>query len=152
MNYIIVPTVLCVLTFWSCDSGKEKNDVSQQKWKDEINTTEKEFARMAIDEGIPAAFLEYAADDAVLLRNNNLIIGREALRESYSGQKAGGTKVSLSWSPDFVDVSLSGDLGYTYGKYTYTATDSVGHTNVVEGIFHTVWKRQPDGKWRFVWD
>ena len=152
MKSITVSTVLCVLTFWSCNSGKEKNDISQQTWKDEILATEREFAKMAMDDGIPAAFLEYAAEDAVLMRNNNLIIGREALRESYSEQNAGGTKVSLSWSPDFVDVSLSGDLGYTYGKYTYTATDSVGHTNVVEGVFHTVWKRQSDGNWRFVWD
>ena len=21
-----------------------------------------------------------------------------------------------------------------------------------EGVFHTVWKRQPDGSWKFVWD
>jgi ketosteroid isomerase-like protein len=152
MKSITVSTVLCILTCCSCNSGNEKNVISQETWKDEILATERAFAKMAMDDGIPAAFLEYAAEDAVLLRNNNLIIGREALRESYSEQHAGGTKVSLNWSPDFVDVSLSGDLGYTYGKYTFTTTDSVGHTNVMEGVFHTVWKRQPDGKWRFVWD
>jgi ketosteroid isomerase-like protein len=49
-------------------------------------------------------------------------------------------------------VSACGDLGYTWGSYTFTATDSLGATHRSEGIFHTVWKRQPDGSWKFVWD
>jgi ketosteroid isomerase-like protein len=107
---------------------------------------------MAQKEGIPEAFLAYSAEDVVLLRNNTLIIGKEALKESYSNSESETGKVSLTWKPDFVDVASSGDLGYTYGKYVYTTTDSIGNKNVVEGIFHTVWKKQPDGKWKFVWD
>ena len=88
----------------------------------------------------------------VLLRNNSLIIGIDSLRESYKNKESEIGKVSLTWKPDFVDVAISGDLGYTYGKYVYTTTDSIGTKNVLEGIFHTVWKRQPDGTWKFVWD
>ena len=61
-------------------------------------------------------------------------------------------KAKLEWIPDFVDVSASGDLGYTYGKYTITTIDSIGQTIKRGGIFQTIWKRQPDGRWRFVWD
>jgi ketosteroid isomerase-like protein len=56
----------------------------------------------------------------------------------------------LTWSPDFIDVSASGDMAYTYGKYNYTTTDSLGNVSEIEGIFHTVWKRQADGNWKFV--
>ncbi len=114
--------------------------------------TENEFAEMAEKEGIPKAFLTFAAEDVVVLRNNRLIIGKEALKESYCNRKTEWENVSLTWKPDFVDVSASGDLGYTYGKYAYTTTDSAGNTKVTEGIFHTVWKRQSNGKWWFVWD
>lgn len=144
--------LMLLLSFliYSCNANMKKDSI--EKWKSEIVDTEQEFAEMALKEGIPKAFLAYAAKDVVLLRNNSLIIGIDSLRESYKNKKAELGKVSLTWKPDFVDVASSGDMGYTYGKYVYTTTDSIGNKNVVEGVFHTVWKRQADGKWKFVWD
>ena len=142
--------LLLSVLIYSCNTNMKQDSI--EKWKNEIIETEQEFAEMALNEGIPKAFLTYAAKDVVLLRNNSLIIGIDSLRESYKNEKSELGKVSLTWKPDFVDVALSGDLGYTYGKYVYTTTDSIGGKNVVEGVFHTVWKRQPDGKWKFVWD
>ncbi len=150
MNKILRLTLLLSVLAYSCNTNMKQDSI--EKWKNEITDTEQEFAKMAHDEGIPKAFLTYAAKDVVLHRNNSLIIGIDSLRESYKNNKSEFAKLSLTWKPDFVDVSLSGDLGYTYGKYIYTITDSTGKKNVVEGIFHTVWKRQADGKWKFVWD
>ena len=59
---------------------------------------------------------------------------------------------SLVWEPDFIDVSVAGDLAYTYGKFTYTSITESGDTLTSKGIFHTVWKRQEDGSWKYVWD
>jgi len=123
-----------------------------ERWKQEIVNTEKEFSAMAKKEGISKAFLTFADDQAVIMRNNTLIIGKESLRSSFEKQDKGSGNVSLTWVPDFVDVSASGDLGYTYGKYEYSVTDSLGNVTLDSGIFHTVWKRQLDGSWRFVWD
>ncbi len=137
------------LLSYSCDTGVKEDSI--EKWKSEIVETEKAFADLVQKEGIPAGFLAFAADDVVLNRGKRLIIGKEALAESYKNtSKQPG--VNLSWIPDFVDVSSSGDLGYTYGKYVYAITDSTGHTEEDTGVFHTVWKRQSDGTWRFVWD
>ena len=96
--------------------------------------------------------MTYAAEDVVIKKRKRVQIGKEALRESYKNRKSSSDKVSLIWKPDFVDVSSSGDLGYTYGKYISTRTDSLGMVKRDTGIFHTVWRRQADGKWRFVWD
>ena len=137
--------LLCVPFFHACTSREDQ----LEKYKQEIVDTEKEFSDLARKEGIPAAFLAFAAEDAVLMRNNTLVIGKEALKESFRGSPK---NVSLSWQPDFVDVAESGDLGYTYGKFIYTSTDSLGKKSVQEGVFHTVWKRQADGSWKFVWD
>ena len=141
-----LPVFLMVTMLMGCGSRQD----SLEKWKNEIAETEKEFAAMAQQEGIPEAFLAFAADDAVLMRNNVLVIGKEAMKESL--ESGSGQNASLSWKPDFVDVSSCGDLGYTYGKFVYTLTDSLGNTQEIEGVFHTVWKRQEDGSWKFVWD
>lgn len=128
--------------------GSQTSDV--EKWKSEIVETEKAFAAMAKEQGIPEAFVAFAADDAVILRNNTLFKGKAGIGSSFS--QATADKRELTWAPDFVDVSAAGDLGYTYGKYSVSVTDSLGNKTVNEGIFHTVWKRQPDGTWKFVWD
>ena len=126
------------------------NGQSIQKWKDEIVKAEKDFAAMAKDKGVKTAFLEFAAEDAVLKQENTLHIGKDAIRIHLERQPTDG--ISLSWKPEFVDVSSSGDLGYTYGYYTLTFTDPEGKKLENKGVFHTVWKRQTDGSWKFVWD
>lgn len=141
-------TLFLVSILLSCIPG-DKNKI--EKWKQEIIETERAFAEMAQKEGIPKAFLTFAADDVAMLRGKDLIKGKIALRASYENQTV-SSDVTLTWTPDFVDVSSSGDLGYTYGKYIYTSTDSLGNKQTNEGIFHTVWKRQTDGTWKFVWD
>jgi ketosteroid isomerase-like protein len=122
-----------------------------EDWKNEILLTELNFAQMVAEEGIPKAFLYYADENAVLMRNNQLIIGKGAIKNLYVSIEK-DPNISLTWKADFVDVSSSGDLGYTYGEYTYSFKDENGNTQSEKGIFHTVWKRQENGDWRFVWD
>ncbi|GAA4303300.1 YybH family protein [Aestuariibaculum suncheonense] len=124
------------------------NQKQMQLWKQEVLDTEHLFSEMAQKEGINKAFLYFASEEAVLLRNNKLIKGKSALAEYMTNSNS----KNLKWSPDFVDVALSGDLAYTYGEYTYTHQDSTGNDITTKGIFHTVWKRQNDGSWKFVWD
>jgi ketosteroid isomerase-like protein len=143
MYYFIIAASLFL---FSCNSKTEQKSI--EKWKQEIKETELNFAKMAKEEGIEKAFTNYAAEDAVLMRNNDLINGLKNIGIHYKNQTSKG----LDWTPDFVDVAASGDLGYTYGHYTYSYIDSAGNAAVDTGIFHTVWKRQPDGNWLFVWD
>lgn len=138
--------IALLLTILACQN---KNSTSgEEKWKHEILESEQNFAKMVQNEGIHNAFVSFAADSAVLMRNNKLIKGKKAIDEHYKGSN---TK-SLTWTADFIEVSNSGDLAYTYGIYQYTFQDSLGKDQVDTGIFHTVWKRQSDGTWKFVWD
>lgn len=118
--------------------------------KEEIRATEEAFAQMAASEGLSAAFARYADTSAVLNRGTYLIHGRDSIRQFYRSPRY--QNVKLQWSPDFIEVSSSADLGYTYGRYTFTAPDSTGNPVSSNGYFHTVWKRQSDGSWLFVWD
>ncbi len=144
MKNSLLYLIFIFLLFNSC---KKSETDSIEKWKQEIRQAEEDFANMAKEKGIHDAFLFYAADEAVLKRGS-LIIGKESIDKHLEKS----TSKNLSWSPDFVDVSSSGDLGYTYGKYIYKYTDSIGNTLEDTGIFHTVWKRQANGSWKFVWD
>ena len=144
--------IILILVVLPLGCNPKTNEASIEKWKQEIVDTEHAFAAMAKTEGIPEAFLAYAADSAVLMRNNSLVIGKGEMVEYFETQSGNSSDMSLSWEPDFVDVSSSGDLGYTYGKFIFSITDSTGVKQEGTGVFHTVWKRQQDGSWKFVWD
>ena len=150
MKIFISLFVPSFLLFISCTTGASADRM--ELWKQEIMDVEGDFAAMAAKEGIPEAFLFYAAEDAVLMRGDQLYIGKQKLEEHFLQINTQPLDASLNWKPDFVDVSVSGDLAYTYGPYTYSYTDSTGNTVEHNGVFHTVWKRQADGSWRFVWD
>jgi ketosteroid isomerase-like protein len=144
---LLILLIPCLLLL-ACHHDKSKETID--KSKQEIVATEKAFAAMAKKDGLGPAFGWYAAEDAAVNYNDKLLKGRSEIKEHYSGKKY--QNVSLDWSPDFVDASASGDMGYTYGNYTFIRKDSTGKTETFKGIFHTVWKKQADGTWRFVWD
>lgn len=123
----------------------------QEKWKKEIADTEKAFATMAQEKGLSFAFLHFAAEDAVLNRNDSLLMGKTAIANWFEQQPM-TPGATLTWSPDYIDVSSSGDLGYTYGRYLFGMTGPDGQKVQRRGVFHTVWKRQTDGSWKYVWD
>lgn len=106
---------------------------------------------MAAQKGIAEAFWFFADSEAVIKRgNDSLIKGKEGIRNFYS--KDFYKSASVKWSPDFIDAAAGGDLAYTYGKYVWQSKDSSGKLVEAAGVFHTVWKKQKDGAWKYVWD
>lgn len=148
MKKTIVILAINSLLFLSCNSSPSVKNL--KKWKAEIVETEKKFNDLAQNEGLVKAFETYAARDGVINRQRKIIKGKTAIAEWY--KKDVRPNETLTWKPDFVDVSNSGDLGYTYGTAVFTTIDSLGNKNERKGKFHTVWKRQANGSWRFVWD
>ena len=132
----------------SCQPGVNQKQV--QDAKNAIVQTERDFESMAKTKGLSEAFSYYADSSACLNRGSYVIHGKDSIRMFYTAPRY--KDVLLEWKPDFVEVSASADLGYTYGKYTFTAMDSAGNKTESKGIFHTVWKKQANGVWRFVWD
>lgn len=146
MKCFIVTLFLLLLI--SC---AEKKSIDINAVKKEIADAEKAFETMTKEKGIAEAFAYYADSNAVIKRaNDTLITGKEEIRKFYSDDfyKA----ASVTWSPDFIDVSEKGDMAYTYGKYLWQSKDSTGKPIEFKGVFHTVWKKQKDGSWRYVWD
>lgn len=144
---LIVVGFLIIFLFAVCNNKDEKMDMVN--YKEQIAKAEKDFAELAKEKGLKIAFTAFAAEDAALNRGK-IIKGKKEIEKFYADEKY--DNVSLQWKPDFIDVSSSGDLGYTYGQYEFVGVDENGDTLKSTGIFHTVWKKQPNGEWRFVYD
>ena len=146
--YSRILILIYIPLLFSCATNTGSGKI--ELYKTEILNTELAFAMLVREEGLKAGFLAYASDDAVLNRDNKLIKGKSAMEEYFNNIKL--EDVVLEWYPDYVYASASGDLGYTYGSYTFEARNSNGELIKDTGIFHTVWKKGVDGRWRFVWD
>ena len=138
--------LLVVLSVFGC---KEKKAASFDSVNEKIilMQADKAFSDMSVDKGMKAAFIEFIDSNGVLLKPNHLpIVGANAI--DYLIQE-NDTAYTLNWQPQNAFVSRSADLGYTYGVYAL-------HPKKIDTIFYgtyvSIWKRQSDGKWKFVLD
>ena len=138
MKKIIAITFL----FISCDS--QQTDLSQQA-ADEIVQADKDMNILASKEGFYKALLAYADDSVVKPQEGQLpVIGKSSLEKFWSDKP--DTK-EISWEPYKAEAARSGDLGYTLGNWKLVSKDTTMYGN-----YYTIWKKQPDGKWKFTVD
>lgn len=96
-------------------------------------------------------WLSYLAPDALIFPPNSpTITGLETIRNSVVQWFA--SPGNMNSKTDKVEVSRSGDLGYTYGVYEYTFKGADGETVTDRGKYLTVWKKQSDSKWKALVD
>jgi ketosteroid isomerase-like protein len=132
---ILIPIISCRNTSSGTSSGV-------------LLQTDRDFSAMSVNEGMFKAFLHFIADDGVILRNNSFPSkGKDTLKEYFSAKS--DTGFVLTWEPLFENISEGGDLGYTYGIHTNTNKSTGEKTR---GTYVTIWKKQPDGSWKFVLD
>ncbi len=118
--------------------------------KKEVAAMEDAFCAMATEKGLLAAFKFYAAPDVAFIDTDpRKFRGLEAVQERMGPDQPG---VKLTWSAYFTDVSADGTLGYNYGRFESRRPGPDGKEVVRGGWFLTIWKRQPDGSWRYVMD
>jgi ketosteroid isomerase-like protein len=143
----LLPLMLSLALFHACRPPLP----DPEKLRQEITDVERVFMERLQKEGPAEAFAAFAAPDAVIKReNDSLIKGPQAIRHYY--EKPVYAKARAEWHPTQVMLSDDGTMAWTYGPYIWTIADSSGKESKFSGIFHTVWKRQPDGSWKYVWD
>lgn len=125
--------------------------VDKEKVKAEVMAVEQAFEQMAAEKGIAVAFAHFAAADAVIKREHDTLIhGPEGIRHYYS--KPNMLRAKVTWTPEHVEVAEDGSMASTYGQYLWTMPADSGAPVEFSGVFHTVWKRQASGEWKYVWD
>lgn len=126
-------------------SKKENTDNVAISTKIDMMNADRNFSAMSEEKGLRNAYSEFIDGNGVLLRPGSLpITGGDAVDFIM---QSNDTSFVMTWEPKNATLSSSGDLGYTYGVYSLKHK---GEDSVIYGSYVTIWKRQPDGKWKFV--
>lgn len=141
---------LLLIFLAACSTVEEKPAKTKEEVIQEIYDMEQAFNDKIAAEGVGAGFIHFAAEDAALNRGGRMIQGKAAITKFYNART--NTNESLVWKPDYVDVSDDLTMAYTWGPYTFKGTRANGENFEVSGIFHTIWKKQQDGSWKYVYD
>jgi ketosteroid isomerase-like protein len=105
----------------------------------------------AVSTGGSAAWVSWFAEDGAIIQQGMGEIRGHAAITSAVGY-LDDPLVSLTWEPARAEIALSGDLGWTTGTYVYQSGDSLGTQTRSEGLYVSIWRRQPDGTWKVVMD
>lgn len=125
------------------------NDMTVDDYKQQLLEVDRAFSALSVEKGMQAAFGTCMADDVIIYRPSaDPFRGRAAALPLYPDR----TDIILEWEPFLADVSSAGDLGYTLGAYTLTVPTPDGGQSVSKGHYVSIWKRQADGSWKFVFD
>jgi len=140
---IRIATVLLVLTVMSCNQQKVDTKAEGEK----VMQLSKEWSQAA-SAGDVEKIVEYWADDAVVMSAGEPVLsGKQAIRkmveESY---KMPGFRIS--WQPQSVVVSESGDMAYLIENSQVSFTDSTGKPVTIHNKAVSIWRKQAGGSWK----
>jgi ketosteroid isomerase-like protein len=102
-----------------------------------VVAAERAFAADGLALGVRDSFLKHAAPEAVVLSPEPMLA-----RAAFEAPQPKGSP--LVWWPLWAGISRSGDLGFTTGPYSVDGK--------LRGYYFTVWARQPDGAWKWLFD
>ncbi|MFN3521363.1 MAG: nuclear transport factor 2 family protein [Phenylobacterium sp.] len=103
-----------------------------------VVAAERAFAADGLALGVKQSFLKHSTPDAILFAPEPV-----KAHDLY-GARPDKPGPALVWWPVWAGLAESGDLGFTSGPATYDGKPS--------GWYFTVWKRQADGGWKWVYD
>jgi ketosteroid isomerase-like protein len=114
-----------------------------------IKIADLELAKAVTDRSLQS-FLAVVDDDAVFF-GRDVSRGKDAVSKAWLPFFT-DRNLFLKWHPNQVYVSSSADLGYSIGEYQRIGKDSSGNPTTVTGSYVSIWRKQPDGKWKIVLD
>ena len=120
-----------------------------EKAKAEILAADKAFSALSLKEGPKEAFLAYMEGDGKLLSEQ--LQGAAGINFHFSQLPSTAT---LTRETSYVEASASGDMGYTWGRYTLSMPlPKYGPKPYVrQGSYVTIWRRQIAGSWKIALD
>lgn len=135
--------LIVILLLGSFAFAKSKRD----KAIAEVAQAERDFAKMSVAEGTRAAFFANFTEDGISFGPQPT-----KMRDLFGPPPPAGTprKTKLDWYPIWTDAARSGDVAFSTGpSVTY---DFASGKAIRWGNFASVWRKQPDGKWKVVVD
>ena len=151
---VILAVVIISIVLISRNTGNSSINKSPEHIKQlnqSLIDTDRNFYRVSTQKGLGRAFIDFADDSVSLIRDNEFpIIGKTELAKHYLNHES--DIKPLYWGPVKAEASPDGQLGYTLGKWEYQGVDKSGKKITEYGDYLTVWKRQENGLWKYVYD
>lgn len=142
--------VAALMLLQGCGPGGGEGYVPEQGqldvWTAELIQADELFAETIATEGLSRWGSFFSPNGAVIREGVGEIQGIEAIQASMDAVSASVT--SFTWGPERAEVSASGDLGYTVGRYRTTGLNAEGVEMESTGMYVSVWRRQSDGEWK----
>jgi ketosteroid isomerase-like protein len=144
----ITAVVLLFLLLCTCFISPLRSQ-TQQAGPELLMKLEADFAKATAERGWDGYISYYAEDSAELSNGEPIVSGRENIRKTLGTWDPG---MSLTWTPVKADMSASGDMGYTFGTFVFTANGKDGKPITSTGKYASIWRKQKDGSWKVVMD
>jgi ketosteroid isomerase-like protein len=133
----MIRTLLFAAALSACASGPSAELPSAAP----VIAAERAFASRAGEIAWIPAFREFVAPDGQMARPEGYI---DAPAQLASAENDGNR--NLFWWPAFAGISRSGDFGFTTGPVSFD------EQRTPRMHYFTVWRRQPDGSWKWIYD
>ena len=108
---------------------------------------DRDFAKATADKGVDG-WMAYMAPGAVLLGTDPKATP-DRIRATMADELQPGAH--LTWEPTKAGF-ISAGLGYTIGRFEFSATDKQGKMMSFKGSYMTTWQLQKDGTWKVIGD
>jgi len=109
----------------------------------QVRDAERAFAKTMADRD-HNAFASFVADEAVFFNEADVLRGKTAVAAGWK-RLYEGPRAPFSWDPDRVEVLDTGTLALSSGPVRDPSGKRVG-------TFNSVWRREPGGAWKVVFD
>jgi ketosteroid isomerase-like protein len=111
--------------------------------------TDNEFSRISKREGFSNAFKNFSSTTVRLYRENHFpLVEKEQIYKILTENDG-----FLKWKPENAKVSISTDLGYTYGIAEFwSKTNNAKSEPDEKRCYMRIWKKESEGKWKIVLD
>ena len=145
-KWIAGPALVVAAFFAGCDKPPAVD--TREADAKAVRAVETAWAKDAASKNV-ATFVKYYTPDAlVLMTGAPPMRGTEAITGGLKGAMA-DPNFSITFETTKVTVAKSGDLAYTEGTFSQTATEAASKKKITEkGIYVTCWIKQADGGWK----
>lgn len=131
-------SIAAVLLLWGSVAAAQAPDLRAQ-----VMQAEDAFAKTLADRD-HVAFTRMLAEEAVFFGRDGAQRGRDAVAAGWKPLFE-GKQAPFAWRAETVEVLASGTLALSSGPVLDPAGKQIG-------TFNSIWRREPDGTWRVVFD
>ena len=149
MRRFLGSTVAVAVLGLLAGAGRGRAEQDRTAAAEEVRRAELAFAA-SVAANQPEKFASMIDEEAVFV-GAAVTRGRTAIVDSWKVFFA-PDRPEFVWQPEIVELSGDGTLGMTRGPWTMKGQGPDGKPFERSGTFNSIWRRQPDGSWKIVFD